>query len=281
VRLWLRHLFRDKEPTPSCGQAIFCFALIVGLRWLTMHLGSNYSPLETTAVSQLALVAAPALIMVLVLNTRPRESLFLKFPPWRDIGVAAVLALLLLPPLAGLAQVVFTDNKHLTELLEQYQPLFREWREGEMSYGPTILVFGILAALCEELAFRGLILSGLLRHFRPRNAVILSSFLFALFHMNVFQFLPAFFLGVVLGLVTVRSKSLVPAIVFHLLHNSLIISSMYLARVARGLDSSLPGRIRSIWPAVIGLCLVLGFALLWWLYRKPYKALERKSAGAP
>ncbi len=27
--------------------------------------------------------------------------------------------------------------------------------------------------------------------------------------------------------------------------------------------------IESLWPAVIGLCLVLGFALLWWLYRKP------------
>src|SRR4029077_4889562 len=124
----------------------------------------------------------------------------------------------------------------LTQLLEDRQPLVQELRglsslrtEGQPSLPAYLLVFGLLAAVCEELAFRGLILSGLLRRFRPRNAVILSSFLFALFHMNVFQFLPAFFLGVVLGLVTVRSKSLVPAIIFHLLHNTLLISSMYLS----------------------------------------------------
>ena len=278
VRLWLRHLFREKEATPTFGQAMFCFALLVGLRWLTMNMGANFSTLETTAVSQLALVAAPVLFMVLLLNARPRESLFLKFPPWRDIGVAAVLALLLLPPLTALAQVVFTKNQFLTKLLEEHQPLFDEWRTGQMPYGPTILVFGLLAAVCEELAFRGLILSGLLRRFRPRNAVIFGSLLFALFHMNVFQFLPAFFLGVVLGLLTVRSKSLAPAIIFHLLHNSLLISSMYLTSAARRVDSSLPGMIESLWPAVIGLCLVLGFALLWWLYRKPYVARLRVTA---
>jgi sodium transport system permease protein len=165
----------------------------------------------------------------------------------------------------------------VTKLLEERQPLFREWRSGQLpSLAPNIVVFGLLTAICEELAFRGFILSGLLRRFRPRNAVILSSFLFALYHMHVFQFLPAFFLGVVLGLVTVRSKSLVPAIIFHLLHNTLLISSMYLSNAAASVDRTLPGMIESLWPVVIGLCLVLGFALLWWLYRKPYVAKNRE-----
>jgi sodium transport system permease protein len=273
LRLWLRHLFRDKEATPTCGQAIFCFGLIVGLRWLTLSQGARLSPLVYTSISQLAFVAAPTLFMALILNTRPREGLLLRWPAWRDIGVAAVLALLLLPPMAALAQAVFTNNENLTRLLEERQPLFREWRSGRLpSFTANILVFGLLSAVCEELAFRGFILSGLLRRFRPRNAVIFSSFLFALFHMNVFQFLPAFFLGAVLSLVTMRSKSLVPAIIFHLLHNTLLISSMYLSNAAASVDRNLPGMIESLWPAVIGMCLVLGFALLWWLYRKPYVA---------
>ena len=57
----------------------------------------------------------------------------------------------------------------------------------------------VLPALCEELAFRGFILTGLRRHFRPWTAVFLSSILFALFQMNVFQFVPHFILGVVLA----------------------------------------------------------------------------------
>ena len=34
IGLWLRRLFRDKEALPTVGQAFFCFALIVALRWL-------------------------------------------------------------------------------------------------------------------------------------------------------------------------------------------------------------------------------------------------------
>jgi sodium transport system permease protein len=279
LRLWLRHLFRDKEATPTCGQAIFCFSLIMALRWLTLKQGAALSPLLMTGINLLAFVAAPALFMSLILNTRPREGLCLRWPAWRDMGVAAALSLLLLPPMAALTQAVFTSNEHLTKLLEQHQPLFLEWRGGQLpSWTTNFLVFGLLAAVCEELAFRGLILSGLLRRFRPHNAVILSSFLFALFHMNVFQFVPAFLLGLVLGLLTVRSNSLAPAILFHLLHNTLLISSMYLSSAAASVDRTLPGMIESLWPAVIGLCLVLGFALLWWLYRKP-NVLKNQESG--
>src|SRR5207302_1313920 len=34
IKLWLRRLFREKEALPSTGQALFCFALIVALRWI-------------------------------------------------------------------------------------------------------------------------------------------------------------------------------------------------------------------------------------------------------
>src|SRR6266404_6367102 len=34
IGLWLRRLFREKEALPSTGQALFCFALIIALRWM-------------------------------------------------------------------------------------------------------------------------------------------------------------------------------------------------------------------------------------------------------
>ena len=118
------------------------------------------------------------------------------------------------------------------------------------------------------------ILTGLLKRYRPRAAVLLSSFLFALFHMNVFQFLPSFFLGVVLGLLTVRSKSLFPAMVFHFLHNSLLILGMYV--VKRTPDESIPDVTTLFWGSALGLCTVLGAGTLWWLYRKPYVEVARR-----
>src|SRR5439155_899130 len=39
--LWLRRLLREKESLPTAGQALFCFALLLGLRWLSLGLGTG------------------------------------------------------------------------------------------------------------------------------------------------------------------------------------------------------------------------------------------------
>ena len=57
----------------------------------------------------------------------------------------------------------------------------------------------------------------------PWSAIVLSSFLFALYHMNVFQVVPAFVLGLVLGLLAVWSNSIVPGMLFHLLYNGVLL----------------------------------------------------------
>jgi len=281
IALWVRHLFRDKEALPTTGQAIFCFVLIMFLRWLSLHYGHGLPSLIHTGVSLLAFVATPVLFMAVVLNTQPMQGMFLRAPKWREAGVAAVMALLLLPPLAALTQVIFANYPALTELLEDRQPLFHELRGlidlgtgSEISLWMYLLVFALLASVCEELAFRGYILSGLLRRFRARTAILISSFFFALFHMNVFQFAPAFILGVVLGLITVRAKSIWPAIIFHLLHNTLLICSVF----AVAFDPAFRDWLTTIWPGVIAACTAVGLSLVWWLYRHPYVALKKRLA---
>ena len=118
----------------------------------------------------------------------------------------------------------------------------------------------LLPALCEEVAFRGFILTGLQRRFRPRAAIVLCSFLFALSHLNVFQFLPAFFLGIVLGLLTIRSKSLVPSILFHFLHDSVLLVSIH---AARAIEDYVPTFVWALWPFGIGISLAIALSLLW------------------
>jgi sodium transport system permease protein len=281
LKLWVRHLLRDKEPTPTTAQAFFCFGLILGLRWFALGLGQHLSATVYTSINLLAFVAAPALFMTVILNTRPLESLALRWPRWRDLGLAAVLAVLLLPPLAGAAVTLFAEIPDLIKLLEDRQPLLQSLRALiEDREIPTrellafFLAFALLPAVCEELTFRGFLLTGLQKRFRPRTAILLASFLFALFHMNVFQFLPAFFLGVVLGLLTVRSKSLLPAMFFHLLYNSVLLLSV---PIKHALDQA---QLLNYGPYLIGLSLASAACLLWWLYRKPYVALARELAKA-
>jgi sodium transport system permease protein len=279
LRLWLRSLLREKEALPTTGQAFVCFGVIFCLRWLSAGVGQQLDPAIHAAITMMGFVATPALFMAVVLNTKPVDGLRLHWPRVKDLGLAALLAVLLLPPLAAVTVAVFKYFPHMTRLLEERQLLLRELRSLhlglELDYNliPLLLSFALLPALCEEIAFRGYILSGLQRRFRPRTAVVLCSFLFALSHMNVFQFLPAFFLGVVLGLLTIRSKSLVPAMFFHFVHNSVLLGSIH---VARALEDYVTPVMAWFGPVAIGLCLIVALTLLWLLYRKPYDELERR-----
>jgi sodium transport system permease protein len=276
--LWLKRLLREKQPTPTTGEAFFCLAMLIGLRWLTLGMRSRWSLEMHTAISQLAFVAMPPIFMILLLNTQPTMSLYLRWPRRREAGLAALLAILLLPPMTGLTQAVAVWFPKLTlgthPLIEILVAIDNGKTLDTTQMLTYLLAFALVPALCEEIAFRGFILRGLHQGFRPRNAVLLSSFFFALFHMNVFLFLPMFVLGVILGLLTIRSRSLLPAISFHLLHNSVLIVLIPLSRVSTGMA----GLIHDVWPWLIGVCTTAALGLVWWLYRKPYIDLARKEA---
>lgn len=87
-----------------------------------------------------------------------------------------------------------------------------------------LLVFAVIPSVTEEVAFRGYILSGLERGHRTRTAILISAFLFGFLHVLISlfnQLFTATLLGIVLGLLAVRSRSLLPGILFHLVNNGL------------------------------------------------------------
>jgi sodium transport system permease protein len=214
--LWLRRLFREKESLPSAAEAFFCFALIVGLHWLLLGAGSGGSLIAYHAIRYLAFVATPPLFMALLLTTRPLQGLSLRWPAWWTWPASAALAVLLLPPFFVLTIWLLDQFPHLKHAANVSTQAFVQ--------PPTLglFVFVVLPALCEELAFRGFILSGLSRRFRPWTAILLSSFLYALYQMNVLQVLPHFLLGIVLALLVLRGGSLGGAIVFRLVWEALL-----------------------------------------------------------
>lgn len=79
----------------------------------------------------------------------------------------------------------------------------------------------ILAPLCEEFLCRGMMLRGMLHTMSPRKAIIWSAVLFAVMHMNPWQSIPAFLIGLLLGWVYWRTHSLWATIFLHCLNNSI------------------------------------------------------------
>lgn len=84
-----------------------------------------------------------------------------------------------------------------------------------------LLDLTLLAPIVEEIIFRGIILNTL-RRFGDSFALLISSLLFAMIHMNLLQGPNAFLMGLVIGYFTLCSGSLWVGILIHAINNSMV-----------------------------------------------------------
>lgn len=83
----------------------------------------------------------------------------------------------------------------------------------------------ILPGICEETAFRGVLLYGLRRRLPAPASILLVGLIFGLFHFSLFRVLQTGYLGVILASVTVLTGSIFPAMVWHAGSNALALTS--------------------------------------------------------
>ncbi len=232
LRVWVRHLMRDKEPTPNGGEALFCFAVMISLAWFMMQY-MVMARLETStaamAAGQIAYVLTPPLAMALLLTSSPRRTLRLFWPSTRYLAIAVGLAFTLNPLVNELRPIV----EQLFPMSQELQNALKELMKNVPDVPTALVLFAIVPAVCEELAFRGFILTGLEKGHEARAAIVMSAVLFGFMHvlLSLFQQLfNATLLGIVLGLLAVRSRSILPGIVFHMINNSLaVLTGVWLA----------------------------------------------------
>ncbi len=221
LKSWARHLVRDKEPTPGAGSALFCFALMLSLAWFSMQaIASPDAPLRGMLLGHLAFIFGPPVALGLLLTSDPVRTLRLRWSGGRDVALAVGLALTLNPLIRELGVLV----EHLFPASEAIRSQLGELTGQIPNLGIGLLVFAVVPAITEEVAFRGFILSGLQRTYPTRTAIILSAFLFGFLHvlLSLFQQLfGATILGLVLGLLAIRTGSLWPGVAFHFVNNAL------------------------------------------------------------
>lgn len=81
-----------------------------------------------------------------------------------------------------------------------------------------VIFVAVLPGFCEEFAHRGLLLKGYYT-LGFKRAIIYSSLLFGLMHLNVGQFFYATVIGFILGATTLLSGSIFPAMIIHFMNN--------------------------------------------------------------
>ena len=169
--------------------------------------------------TQLLLILLPVLLIMRISKTDIKSTFRLNYtnPLNFLLVIIAALPLLLLAGLLGqIINYIFPVSESYLEALQNLITV----KDSGLWF--TIFVVGILPGICEEVMFRGFILSAL----RKRGiwyGIILTAILFGAFHLDPFRFVPATLLGVWLGYIAVKTNSLYVPILAHFAQNSLTI----------------------------------------------------------
>ena len=165
-------------------------------------------------------------------------------------------------------------NFRLTTLSPAMKAFYDAFLEvmNTMTGGPlwsSFLLAAIFAPIFEEWLCRGMVLRGLLTKMKPSWAIVVSALFFAVIHLNPWQALNAFILGVVMGYVYYKTGSLLLTMLIHFVNNA---TSVVLAQIPSLEENAdywidiLPGGVYAV-VYVAGICLLI--ACLWAFSRIP------------
>ena len=127
--------------------------------------------------------------------------------------------------IVGIMTVIFSAAGH--ELIQPEMPETNSL----LTCIAGVIGTAVVPAVCEEFAMRccGL---GMLRKYGKAFGVICISMLFGLMHGNVIQFVFAFLIGLVLGYITVKTNSIVPAVCIHAFSNGISVTKSVVTHAA-------------------------------------------------
>ena len=103
-----------------------------------------------------------------------------------------------------------------------------DWESSSIDIAFLILSVAIVTPIAEELFFRGYLLDAINRKHGDWTAIILSSILFGLVHIDPFVVGSAFMGGIIYGWIRMRTGSLLPSIACHMMWNMLALVLTYL-----------------------------------------------------
>lgn len=190
--------------------AIVAYALLSGA--ICRSIAPAYRPYVDMALS----IACQAAFIVLLMRRRQ-----FRFDPLKNVTRRGVLwALLGAPALLVIGTLL---DPLLTRLMPYSQQVYSESVDAlKVTPLVSLITVCIAAPVFEETMFRRFMLDGLTRRYGKLPALLVSSVLFALLHLNPYQIASVFLTGVGLGTVYLLTQSMGCCMLMHSAYNLLV-----------------------------------------------------------
>ncbi len=224
--------------------------------------------LQTSLSPMVAITLAQALsaIIVIVLFACLRWYVLPKGAEWRQalgngVGWGCVLmAAALILPLQYLESFIATD------MPENYAQLLQAIMDQPLGF----LVIAVFVPIAEEGVFRGAILRKLLEYnAKPIVPILVSAVIFGAVHGNLAQFLNAFLMGIVLGFLYYRTRSILPGIIVHLTNNGIayILYRLFPEHADDDVLALFEGHEKTMYASIV-ISIIVAYIVIRWIYRR-------------
>lgn len=274
---WSDLLRKDSAgDTPTLGSALFILALLFPTYFLLSHALAHTG--ESSGAVRLALSGGLTALLFAgfpILACRLRglsvcPALQVRRPPFLALLGALVLGGCLW--MGAFEAVVIAAKLGVSPLdaatAERVKELLQQWKAVSPAF--VVAALAVAPGVCEELFFRGFLLTALRSRMASWPAIVVSAMLFGAFHLittdslTVVRFLPSTFLGVALGWICVRSGSVLPGMLLHATHNGLLLLvALYEDELkSRGWGVDEATHLSPAWLAAGVVAAVAGFVLV-------------------
>lgn len=240
----------------SIVYAVMIFSAVFQVNGLAVFSDPNVEYVLTSMIS-LVTLTVPYLYTL-----KTTKSTFAELIPVKRVASSKLISLVMLgfgaSALSNLASNILESvvNSLFGIQFENPAP---EYGSGPWSFILMLLCVGILPALLEEFAIRGVILGALRKKFSDTSAIVISSVLFGILHGNLQQIPFATLLGLLLAYTTVYTGSLLPAVLIHAVNNTISVVLAFSSQNMSPMVSEMTSYIYFTVSLIIGIC---GFIML-------------------
>jgi sodium transport system permease protein len=205
-------------PEPSESMFYVMLAMIC-LLYIAIPLQARNLPIGLIVTEVGFFLALPVgLAHYLKLNLKTTFSLRAPTPSSLIAALLFALGVLL-----AAGTIMYVQNQFLPMPQKALEALEKMMKATQQYPLPLILLLvAVMPAICEEMAFRGFILSGLSSKFKPFAAMAATAAFFAAFHLSLYRFLPTFLIGLAACYLVWRSRSIVAGMILHMVNNATI-----------------------------------------------------------
>ena len=206
------------------GSALFQKRVLrwFALMWVVTFVGAVNVPALATFRRQLFFNEVVVMIGATVLMLKVYRLDIRKTLSLRRVKPAVWIGIFFAIPSANLTALgIFRLVNLIIPTPQQLLERFGDVIPKGMPTWQLLLYIAVLPAICEELAFRGVLMSGLRRKLRPGALIAGVGVIFALFHVTLYRLAPTAVLGMALTAVALMTGSIFPGMVLHAGNNAL------------------------------------------------------------